>query len=197
LKVPQSAINSEQALEQIKPALRNGLKAYAANNSAEQLHVRLYTQDGAIRGRRIGDQYLILGWYTRVFETDHEESLPSGETLLNRAMEGTHREAQKLWGHKNPMVEFSWEDAEFEELDLKFFREVYTNLWETGITPYELYEYEINTDKSGTVDGVEKFRTHQYLADKAPEDESINTTTFERYLKQISGNQTERTELFE
>lgn len=196
IKSPQSAINSNQAEEQIQTTLRNDIRSYIDGIPTDRVHVRLYMQQGAIRGRRVGKRHLFLSCYTRKFEAPGDESLPESETLFEAVLNQTADEKQDLWGHKNPMVEFTRGDTNYEVIDEEFFQEVYQNLWETGMTPYEQYEYEKQRYDQERHTDERPFDEQLPLAEWVTDETGTPIDDRKQFLKQIGDSQTEDTELF-
>lgn len=196
MKVPQSAINRSQYEGQILPALRTHLRTFVADNPNVDLHVRLYGQDGAVRGRRIGGKYLLLSWYSRDFRPDGREELPRSETVFDRIRNRSIRGEQSLHGHNNPMIEISREDPEFESADEDFFQNLYGNLWETGITPKELYEYEREHYEPGSYSQPDEFGQELPIADWVIDETGSVDESKVRYLDDISDEKSEAGQLF-
>lgn len=197
IKSPQSAINRKQSADQIQTTLRNDLKSYIDGIPTNRVHVRLYMQQGSIRGRRIGERHLILSWYTRKFESAGDAPPPDSETLFEAVLDRGGDEKQELWGHKNPMVEFTRGDDGYEVVDEEFFQDVYRNLWETGMTPYEQYEYERQHFDQETYTDERPIYEQLPLAEWVMDETGTPIDDREQFLKQIGDDQTEAAELFD
>jgi len=197
IKSPQSAINRNQSEEQIQTTLRNDLKSYIDEIPTDRVHVRLYIQQGSIRGRRIGERHLFLSWYTRKFESARDVPLPDSETLFEMVLNREADEMQKLWGHKNPMVEFTRGDDGYGVVDEGFFQDVYRNLWETGMTPYEQYEYEKQRYDQEAYTDENPIHKQLPLAEWVMDETGTPIDDREQFLKQIGDSQTGAAELFD
>lgn len=193
LKIPQSAVNRSQYDGQILPAIRTNLRSFVQDNPDVDLHVRLYGQDGAVRGRRIGGSHLLLGWYTRDFQADEHGALPGSETVFEWVREGTVRGQQSLHGHNNPMIEVSRDDPGFEAVDEEFFKVLYRNLWETGLSPRELYDRERERHDADAPSGP--YRSQTPLVEWVADGGSVDERKVE-YLDAISGAKTDTGEIF-
>lgn len=196
MKVPQTAINRSQYDGQILPALKTHLRTFVQDNPHVDLHVRLYSQDGAVRGRRIGGKYLLLSWYSRDFHREEEADLPGSETVFDWVRNRTVREEQSLHGHNNPMIEISREDPEFESADEDFFQSLYRNLWETGITPKELYECEREHYEPGSYTQPGEFGLELPVADWVIDETGSVDGSKVGYLDDISDEETGAGQLF-
>lgn len=196
LKLPQSAVNRSQYGGQILPALRTHLRTFVQDNPDVDLHVRLYSQDGAVRGRRIGDEYLLLGWYTRDFQADEHGTLPGSETVFDWVRERTARGEQSLHGHNNPTIEIAGDDPEFESADEDFFRALYRNLWRTGLSPAELFRLEREQYETDAHSTAEEYWSQLPLAEWVMDGSgSVNDRKVE-YLDAIGGEEADTAELF-
>lgn len=175
LKFPQSARNSHQR-SQMKSLLKKVSSQVTLMDDfeADRLNIKYYWYDGVVRGRRLDDQHVFMGWYIRTMppEKDAEEEKEDSDQVPdfvryvweNNKSDGEdaiapmdwefpknieeppllkdNGDAQKIWGHSRPHIEFTREDEEFDELDKVFSEDLFNPLWEDGISPHELYELE-------------------------------------------------------
>lgn len=88
----------------------------------ENVHIRFYELDAAVRGRKIGDERLYIGWYTH---NDPEDNDTSG-----------------IWGDINPTIHVPAGHDGFDYLDNFFVGRAAKDLWDHGVSPMYLYEEE-------------------------------------------------------
>lgn len=122
-----------QICEQIKDLYTVFQQAASPN-----IYVRMYSVEGAVRARKIGNSHLYLGWYHRELipeaSADNPHPLASGNGYdLDISTQ------QQLWGHDNPMVHFSHHEKGFQVLDNWFKHRIYGPLWSEALTLEELY----------------------------------------------------------
>lgn len=91
LKLPQSTLNQHQ-LDQMSTLLKtvNTQMKQLGGFDAEQLNIKYYWYDGVVRGRRLDDKHVFLGWYirtSRTIESAEDESEQEQENLPDRVPE--------------------------------------------------------------------------------------------------------------
>jgi hypothetical protein len=94
--------------------IRNSLRHYCDNiTSSGDLYVRFYEENATLRGRKVGDDVINVGWYT---------------------FDGRTGGVTSVWGPQNPTIFFYEGDHENYPSMNNFFEEVFGHLWENGTT---------------------------------------------------------------
>jgi hypothetical protein len=95
-------------------------RLYVGNYHEHGLSIRFYEENASLRGRKIDDQLINVGWYT-YDKRDPDRGL-------------------QLWGSQNTMITVQRKSfEEFSAVD-ELFSEVFENLWRDGATLKEVYE---------------------------------------------------------
>lgn len=114
LKSPKTMNLDEDDWREEYVRLRNSLTRYCDNfSNSDNLHIRFYEENATLRGRKIGNDVINVGWYT--FD-DRSGGITS------------------VWGPQNPTIFLYDEDHENYSPINEFFEQVFEDLWESGTT---------------------------------------------------------------
>lgn len=108
LKAPATAISYYQG-ERICERIRTIYNDFFEAN----LEIRCYSKHASLRGRKLDDRLINVGWYTYDIR-DLEMS------------------EDQIWGHNNPLITLESEEEGFSKIK-RFFDKVFENMWKNAV----------------------------------------------------------------
>lgn len=117
LQHPEFAVTSQQG-----DRICSQIKAYSIEfEEYPQLRIRCYRERASVRGRKVDERLIYVGWYR--YLTIQAANQPLVETV---------------WGHNNPLISPSSEAKESFNVMNQWFDQVFSQLWENGYTLKEV-----------------------------------------------------------